>query len=80
MLVLSRKRGERIVIGNDIAVVVLEVRGDRVKLGFTAPAEVPIHRAEVHDKIEEGSSTEEFCVPIAMSIPLACPELQGVAL
>jgi carbon storage regulator len=46
MLLLSRKRGEEIVIGNGISVTVLEMRGDRVKLGFVAPAEVPIHRKE----------------------------------
>ncbi len=47
MLFLSRKRGEEIVIGNGIRVTVLEMRGDRVKLGFIAPAEVPIHRKEI---------------------------------
>ncbi len=51
MLVLSRKPNEAITIGHDIQIVVLEVRGDRVKLGFLAPAEVPIHRREVHDRI-----------------------------
>jgi carbon storage regulator len=51
MLVLSRKTGEKIVIGNDIEVVVLEVRGDRVKLGIAAPADVPIHRSELHEKL-----------------------------
>ncbi len=54
MLVLARKKGEKIVIGRDIEVTVLEVRGDRVKLGFTGPAEVPIHRSEVHEKIVHG--------------------------
>jgi carbon storage regulator len=49
MLVLIRKRGETTIIGNDeIAVTVLEVQGDRAKLGFTAPAEAPIHREEVY--------------------------------
>ena len=48
MLVLSRKREESIVIGNEITVTVLEVQGDRIKLGFTAPAEVPIHRQEIY--------------------------------
>jgi len=48
MLFLSRKRGEELVIGNGISVKVLEMRGDRVKLGFVAPAEVPIHRMEIH--------------------------------
>jgi len=43
MLVLTRKRGEATVIGDDITVTVLEVQGDRVRLGFSAPAGVPIH-------------------------------------
>jgi carbon storage regulator len=51
MLVLSRKLNESIKIGQDIEVVVLEVHGDRVKLGFVAPTEVPIHRREVFDRI-----------------------------
>jgi carbon storage regulator len=51
MLVLSRKLNESIKIGQEIEIVVLEVRGDRVKLGFVAPAEVPIHRGEIHDQI-----------------------------
>jgi carbon storage regulator len=52
MLVLTRKTDEAIVIGRDIEVTVLEVRGDRVKLGFRGPPDVPIHRAEVREKIE----------------------------
>ena len=51
MLILSRKRGESVIIGHDIEVAVLEVRGNRVKLGFTGPKEVPIHREEVHGRI-----------------------------
>ena len=51
MLVLSRKPYESVRIGEDIEIVVLEVHGDRVKLGFAAPAEVPIHRGEVHERI-----------------------------
>lgn len=51
MLVLSRKRGERVVIGQDIHVTVLEVRGGRVKLGFECPMEVPIHRQEVSERM-----------------------------
>ena len=57
MLVLSRKRGETIVIGREIEVTVLEIRSDRVKLGFKGPGEVPIHRAEVLKRIEEGLRT-----------------------
>ena len=51
MLVLSRKCGEAIVVGNGITVTVVAVQGGRVKLGVVAPAEVPIHREEVYDKI-----------------------------
>jgi carbon storage regulator len=47
MLVLSRKRDERIVIGDNIVITVVEVRGDKVRLGIEAPAEVPVHRQEV---------------------------------
>ncbi len=52
MLVLSRKRGEVIAIGDDVTVTVLEVRGDRVRLGVTAPGETPIHREEIRRRIE----------------------------
>jgi carbon storage regulator len=51
MLVLSRKRGETTVIGEDITVTVLEIRGNRVKLGFTGPADVPIHREEIYQAV-----------------------------
>jgi carbon storage regulator len=51
MLVLSRKRGETIVIGEDITVTVLATEGDRVKLGIDAPAEIPVHRKEVYRRI-----------------------------
>jgi carbon storage regulator len=56
MLVLSRKLGERVLVGEDIEVVVLEVEGDRVKLGFTAPRYVPICRAEIHQELADSLS------------------------
>jgi carbon storage regulator len=55
MLVLSRRQGETIVVGNSVTVTVLEVRGNRVRLGFNAPMEVPIHREEVHLSIGEAA-------------------------
>jgi carbon storage regulator len=55
MLVLSRKQGEAIVIGDDVTVTILEVRGDRVRLGFIAPGETSIHREEVFRRIEGGA-------------------------
>jgi carbon storage regulator len=52
MLVLSRKCGEAIVIADNITVTVLAVQGNRVKLGFVAPGDAPIHRAEIFEQIE----------------------------
>jgi len=51
MLVLSRKKHESIVINDDITIVVVEIRGDKVRLGVEAPKEVPVHRQEVFDAI-----------------------------
>lgn len=51
MLVLSRKRDEKIVIGDRIVITVVEVRGDKVRLGIEAPSDVPVHRQEVYDAI-----------------------------
>ena len=48
MLVLSRKQGESVVIGNDILVTVLEVRGDQIRLGIDAPRSITVHRQEVY--------------------------------
>jgi len=64
MLVLSRKKNESIVINNDITIVVVEIRGDKVRLGVEAPKEIPVHRREVYDAIkrnaavQNGSATE----------------------
>ncbi len=53
MLVLSRKLKEKIVLGGDIEVTIMDIRGDRVKLGFSGPPEVAIHREEVYRRIRE---------------------------
>jgi carbon storage regulator len=58
MLVLSRKQGEEIVIGGNIRVKVVEVGGNRVKLAFSAPVEVPIRRSELTPPI----SSDEFSI------------------
>lgn len=52
MLVLSRKRDEKIVIGDNIIVTVIDIRGDKVRLGFDAPTEIPVHREEVYRAIQ----------------------------
>ncbi len=51
MLVLSRKKNESIVINNDITITVVEIRGDKVRLGIVAPKDVPVHRQEVWEAI-----------------------------
>ena len=58
MLVLSRKKNESIIINDDITIVVVEIQGDKVRLGVEAPEHVPVHRREVYEKIkkEEQSS------------------------
>jgi carbon storage regulator len=53
MLALTRKKGEALVINNNIEVTVIEVRGDQIKLGITAPKDVPIYRKEVYLQIQK---------------------------
>lgn len=52
MLVLSRQKDESIVIGDDIEITVVDIRGDKVRLGITAPKEVSVHRREVYEAIQ----------------------------
>jgi carbon storage regulator len=59
MLVLSRKKNESIVINNDITIVVVEIRGDKVRLGVEAPKEVPVHRREVYDAIKRSENDHD---------------------
>lgn len=55
MLALSRKKNEALVINNNIEITILEVKGDQVKIGITAPKEVPIYRKEVYVQIQEAN-------------------------
>jgi carbon storage regulator len=52
MLVLSRQRDESIVIGENVVVTIVDIRGDKVRLGIEAPGEVPVHRQEVYEAIQ----------------------------
>lgn len=61
MLILTRKKNESIIINDDITIVVVEIRGDKVRLGISAPKKVPVHRKEVFDSIrrEEKEGQQE---------------------
>ena len=52
MLVLSRQRDESIIIGDNIVITVVDIRGDKVRLGIEAPTEIPVHRQEVYELIQ----------------------------
>ncbi|MCI8280992.1 MAG: carbon storage regulator CsrA [Lachnospiraceae bacterium] len=53
MLALTRRKGEALVVNNNIEITVLEIRGDQIKIGISAPREVPIYRKEVYLQIQE---------------------------
>jgi len=61
--VLSRKKNESIVINDDITIVVVEIRGDKVRLGVEAPKEVPVHRREVFDAIRRNEEAAGKQIP-----------------
>lgn len=59
MLILSRKKNEAIKIGNEVTITVVEIRGDKVRLGIEAPSNVSVHRQEIYDAIQRnGSETQ----------------------
>src|SRR5580704_17382954 len=73
MLVLSRKKNESIVINNDITVTVVEIRGDKVRLGIVAPKEVPVHRQEVYDAIHGRDAVETPPTAVVVNKPSETP-------
>ena len=70
MLALTRKKGESLMVNNDIEITVLEIRGDQVKIGIQAPKNVPIYRKEVYLQIQK--ENEESVVATSLD------ELQGL--
>ena len=60
MLVLSRHRDESIMIGDDIAVTVIDIRGDKVRLGIETPSSIPVHRQEVYEAIQRENRKTAF--------------------
>jgi len=58
MLVLSRQKDESIMIGDDVEIVIVDIRGDKVRLGITAPKEVSVHRKEIYEAIQKEKKAE----------------------
>ena len=58
MLVLTRKKGEILMVGDDVVITFLESRGNQIKLGIEAPRDVSIHRKEIYDRIQAEKTTE----------------------
>lgn len=59
MLVLSRQRDESIIIGDDIEIVIVDVQGDRVRLGITAPRAMSVHRKEIYEAIQRDGKRQK---------------------
>jgi carbon storage regulator len=78
MLVLSRQRDESIMIGDNIVVTIVDIRGDKVRLGINAPTEIPVHRQEIYEAIQrenrratrlEPKDTRSLGAPLARRKP-----------
>jgi carbon storage regulator len=66
MLVLSRKRDERIMIGDQISLLVVDIKGDKVRLGIEAPSDVAVHRKEVYEAIQRERALENEVVGVGV--------------
>ena len=64
MLVLSRQRDESIMIGDNIVVTIVDIRGDKVRLGINAPSEIPVHRQEVYEAIQRENIRAASLAPV----------------
>ena len=78
MLVLSRRRDQAIMIGHDVEITVVDIRGDKVRLGIRAPATVSVHRREVFDAIEQANKDASKLQPPEVNLKLEQPPLKLV--
>lgn len=60
MLILTRRMGESLMIGDDVAVTVLDIRGNQVRIGVNAPKEIAVHREEVFNRIKSGEVSPKY--------------------
>jgi len=67
MLALTRKAGQSIIIGENIEITVVEVKGDQVKLSIKAPKEVPVHRQEIYEQIRK-ENRAAACLPVNVDV------------
>lgn len=80
MLVLSRHRDESIMIGDDVVVTIVDIRGDKVRLGINAPQDVPVHRQEVYEAIQRENRRAAQMQPSetrSLAKPKATPKVEG---
>jgi carbon storage regulator len=68
MLVLSRQRDQSIIIGDDIEITVVDIRGEKVRLGISAPPHIPVHRKEVYDSIKQSDTDGQGGVVRSLAI------------
>ncbi len=74
MLVLSRTRDETIMIGDEIEITIVDVRGDKVRVGINAPTAIPVHRKEVYDAIKRENEEASHLSPDHMRNVIQAPE------
>jgi len=80
MLVLSRQRDQTIMIGDDVEITIVDIRGDKVRLGINAPSEIPVHRKEVYEAIKRENQAASGVKPEDIAKVAGAPaENSGVA-